>query len=411
MRYAGQHQTCARCHETPQHFMGKGVARNCQAAGGPKVEMCDYILKLWERIGYNPGDFDRGDLSGGDEDDLEAEPAVQQQTGGSFTPPKTTTDPASFSGVRIKSFPEDTQHDDIRNFLIASGLAEQKQESVQIKPNGTVTIMNLTSEECLTLIGVIHHKTHFGIRMFCNGIIPLTPEKPGADDPTAQATRCPPGAADQTMSPTPSAAAQSTGPPFGAAAQATSPPPSAANLTVVPTLNPALPPTTSIQSTMVSPCTSLNQSQLDFGAASVITELDSNLLGNEDLLRRYSLSMRDAPCGSIAGDILHPPNLQHRQSKLLNDIRDMSKKMSDFESAQESLTSSTSDSSSSSDSSDHQQPFQTMNSRKRGYRNKRRNSQTPNKETFMKKSNLSSSSPSLIYSNHVPVPVSPFSQL
>ena len=379
VRYAGQQQTCARCHKTPQHCMGKGVARNCQAAGGPKVELCDYILELWNRIGYNPGDCDRGDLSGGDGDDLDTEPAVQQQTGGTFTPAKTTTDPTSFSGVRIKSFPEDTHHDEIRKFLVASGLAEQKKESMQIKPNGTVTIMNLSSEECLTLIGVIHHKIHFGFRMFCNGIIPLTPEKLDAGGSAAQATRPPLGAADQTpspqtsaaaqatsispstnaqtTSPPPSAAAEATSPPPGTAAQTTCPPPSAtaqaisppqstaaqtaspppsaaahtgstaaqatsaAASTVAPATNLAFHPTTSIYSTMVSPSTSLNQSQLDIGAASVITELDGNLLGNEDLLRRYSLSLRDAPCGSIAGDILHQPNLKHRQSQLLNDIR------------------------------------------------------------------------------------------
>ena len=255
--------------------------------------------------------------------------------------------------------------------------------------------------------------------MFCNGIIPLTPEKPDADGSAAQATRPPPGAADQTTSPPPSAATQATSPPPSAPAQATCPPASTAAQTTCPTPSTNHAGSTAAQttgaaaaavSTMVSPSTSLNQSQLDFGAASVITELDGNLLGSEDLLRRYSLSLRDAPFDSIAGDILHQPHLKHRQSRLLSDIRDMSKKMSDFESAQESLTASTSDSSSSSDSSDHQQPFQTMNSRKRRYRNKRRNSQTPNKETFMKKSNLSSSSPNLICRNLVPVPVSPLSQ-
>ena len=54
LRYAGQQQTCGRCHETPQKCRGRGVARKCEAEGGTRIEFTDYILKLWERIGYTP---------------------------------------------------------------------------------------------------------------------------------------------------------------------------------------------------------------------------------------------------------------------------------------------------------------------------------------------------------------------
>ena len=155
---AGQQQTCARCHETPQYCRGKGIARNCQATGGPKVELADYIAQLWQRIGYNPGDFDAGDLSEVEDDDLESGPAVTQQIGGTFTPPKNTMNPALYSGVKVKPFPEETDHEEIKNFLVVSGLDEQKKESIQIKPGGSVTIMNLTSVECQSLISAIHQK-------------------------------------------------------------------------------------------------------------------------------------------------------------------------------------------------------------------------------------------------------------
>ena len=44
VRYPGQQQTCARCHETPQNCRGGGMARRCEAAGGVKVELSEYIL-------------------------------------------------------------------------------------------------------------------------------------------------------------------------------------------------------------------------------------------------------------------------------------------------------------------------------------------------------------------------------
>ena len=378
VRYAGQQQTCARCHETPQHCRGKGMARNCQAAGGPKVELTEYILKLWQKIGYTPGDID---LPQADQDDFEIEPAVCQQTGGTFTPVKAVVNPELYTGVKIKAFPEGTDHGAILEFLMTSGLAEEKKEGVQFKSKGAVTIMNLTSTECVSLISVIHHKVHFGQKLYCNGVIPFTPEKTEATVPVL-------------------ATSTSTAPLVTSASDSTVPAVSAPQFNPIPAQ-----PTTSLltsgdSTTKVivnsagspkSPTSSLNQTQLDFGAASVIAELDSNLLANEDLVRRHSISLRDLlPAGSIADEIIHHNLLKHRSHKLLDDIRDMSKKMSDFESARESLTDSSSDESIINPPAP-EIAFETMNSRRRKYRNKRKNSQTPNKETFLKKSHQSSS--------------------
>ena len=45
-----------------------------------------------------------------------------------------------------------------------------------------MTIKNLTSEESALLIEAIHGKNHFDRRLFCNGLIPLTPEKAEQSD-------------------------------------------------------------------------------------------------------------------------------------------------------------------------------------------------------------------------------------
>ena len=377
VRYAGQQQTCARCHGTPQHCLGKGIARNCQAAGGQKVELTDYILNLWERIGYSPQDFEAGDLAQSDDEHGEVGPVIYQQTGGNFTPPKTNIDTTQYSGVKVKSFPVDADHEDIRTFLVASGLPKDKKDNALIKADGSVTIMNLTSEECLSLIKVIHHNIHYGHRMFCNGVIALTPEKAATSDIPANkpVTSSPHSNSELTTNSSDSASLTPV----------TADDKSKEDTEIVPPL-PVNP--TSIPSPAKSP----NQSFLDLGAASVITQLDDQFLGNVDFVRRRSLSMRDVHPGSIADEILQHISLKERSNKLLSDIKDMSKKMSDFESAQESLSASSSEESEPLPTLDL--PFQTMNQKKKKYRNKRKNSQTPNKETFLKKSNMSAS-PSL----------------
>ena len=58
LRYRGQRQTCARCFETSQNCPGGGVAKKCEAAGGQKVDFSNYILDMWQKINYNPGEVE-----------------------------------------------------------------------------------------------------------------------------------------------------------------------------------------------------------------------------------------------------------------------------------------------------------------------------------------------------------------
>ena len=60
------------------------MARRCEAERGPKVEFIDYIYKLWEQIGYNPGQVELVE-------EINEEHSVQD--GGLFTPIKLPTDP------------------------------------------------------------------------------------------------------------------------------------------------------------------------------------------------------------------------------------------------------------------------------------------------------------------------------
>ena len=58
-----------------------------------------------------------------------------------------------------------------------SGLPEEKREGIEISNNGSVTIKSLDTSQCSAMIHSIHGKKHFGKKLFCNGYVPLTPEK------------------------------------------------------------------------------------------------------------------------------------------------------------------------------------------------------------------------------------------
>ena len=184
VRYSGQLQTCARCHETARTCRGKGMARRCEAAGGQKVEFSDYILNLWKEIGYSPENVELADL----DDDAELDSLIQQE-GGKFTPVKAPPiDPEKFAGVSLKTFPKDADHCEIVELLLVSGLPATKMDEILIKPNGVVIVKNLTSETCKSMISALHNQKHYGRNLFCNGIVPLTPEKLPDQDPLTIST-------------------------------------------------------------------------------------------------------------------------------------------------------------------------------------------------------------------------------
>ena len=181
IRYPGQLQTCARCYETARTCRGGAIARKCEALSGPKVEFSDYIIALWNKIDYIPGAIEMAAVYD-DCGETEDAQGLVTQVGGLFSPDMRRSEPEKFGGVNIKQFPKDTDSGDIMEFLVNSGLPDSAKETVLIKPNGIVTINGLENEVCLALIKNIHQIINFGKKLYCNGIIPLTPEKPETKD-------------------------------------------------------------------------------------------------------------------------------------------------------------------------------------------------------------------------------------
>jgi len=95
-----------------------------------------------------------------------------------FTPKKVQSFPLEkFTGLSINNIPKDTDHGHILEFLVKNGLPEDKKEAVQINNNGSIMINDLDSYIIEYLTDSIHGKVNFGRKIYCNGVLPLTPQK------------------------------------------------------------------------------------------------------------------------------------------------------------------------------------------------------------------------------------------
>ena len=408
IRYPGQLQTCARCYESARTCKGRGIARRCEAELGPRVDFSDYILKLWNEIGYSPENVQLGDLN--DDVDENQDDQLLHQEGGRFTPPKLpTSDTDKFTGVSIKSFSKETDKCQIIELLLASGLQAENMNDVEVKPNGTVFVKNINGSLCSILINNLHNQRHLGRKLFCNGIVPLTPEKvspivstaaePGSSVSPTVAPRVTIPATESTSA-TNSPITTATAPPTPLAPAGSNASPSSVS-TVTPTQVHSGPKMSSAISTdsssHLSPPSSVssspfpppNQSLLDIGAN---TEFQQYLVNNEQwidkVVRRHSVSHMTPAPGSSAADNLQASSAKDpKLSKSSLEIKEMAIRLSELESSQ----------SSGEDDielvGNDEAEFQTMNERKRGWKKKRKLSSTPIKETFLKKVNQNPTPP------------------
>ena len=156
LKYPGQHQTCGNCHETPRKCKGGGIAKKCKAEGGVRVDFTDYILALWQKIGYSPQNISLPD-------DIETESENQVEF---FTPAKTKACEQVFAGVNVRQFPKDYDQGEVIEFLCRNGLPEKNRDDIIFKQNGSVTVTNLDDETSKKLIQAVHGKQNIGRKLY-----------------------------------------------------------------------------------------------------------------------------------------------------------------------------------------------------------------------------------------------------
>ena len=360
MKYPGQQQTCARCLEPASKCKGKGLARKCELEGGLKADFTDYILDLWGKIGYSPSAQLVSDVN--DEHEFDA---VNQQDGGVFTPPKISSDSESFKGVSIKGIPKDTDQAQVIELLVESGLASTNTEKIKFSNNGSVQIRDLENSESLKLIEALHGKRFFERKIFCNGLIPLTPEKTSTDTESSYSPVVPPATIINKL--VPQAETSESGEPLETSNDKNKPIPPLLTVSSSGTSKP-LPPTTR----ELAPSAAVETWNNEPSDWSVIT--------NEEVARRHSISLsgRTPPRNSLAKELLasQDPILKPRNNTLMASIKDIQDVLSDFNSCNSTLDPS-------STSSDE---IAAVREEKNGKR-KKKSKKLLNRDQFLKKPN------------------------
>ena len=371
LRYQGQQQTCGRCHETSQKCKGKGIAKRCESEGGIRIEFADHILALWERIGYAPPS---GEVT------IEVGEDQVEEVVDSFSPAKVNRDEDRYAGVTIRQLPIGVDPGEVIEFLCENGLPDKSKENVTIGANGVVTIQNLDNLTSRTLIEAVHGKVHFGKKLFCNGLIPLTPQKPVLTNSINSQEQCAPPSSPGTSACVPPCGSPRAPP--GA--------PASAQHDVRPKDFITALPETSVKPTALPPAPVRSPSFV--AAVQTFESYDKRTLVtqpcDEVFVRRHSLSLsnRTPPRASIAGEILGSgPDSLLRAKTALKELKGITDQLSEFGSCLSNSSSSSSDETSVGESEIG--GFKTMNERKRNKKKKRKLQVTPDKDSFLKKPN------------------------
>ena len=275
-----------------------------------------------------------------------------------------------FNGVSIKQFPKDTDHGAVIEFIIQCGLPAGKADNITINSRGTAVVRNLENSECLLLIEAIHGKRNFDKKLYCNGIVPLTPEKIGDSGPGHTEASGSPSADSSELATSSSRQSESSALPALIDPDHSKQPVNKESLPVMPDFESSKPDNFSSVS-----------------AADIFRDIFTD---NRDIVRRHSLSIidRSPPVNSLAAEILASRStLSSLASKsILPNIADIQDTLSDFNSCIES----TGESSEDEEDFLKKKPFDTantLNDKKRQKRLKRKLNLTPGREDFLKKPN------------------------
>ena len=184
--YRGNVKTCGRCHGTPRMCLGKGIAKDCQEAGGDRVHLTEHMKRIWQDIGFNPSSFE---LPHGEENDDEKDQPIAETDRfqrEEKKAPVNEADRVRFIGLTIANINLDVNDEDIRQFVADYVSNEIEADTINIvreKKKAVVSIQqSLTAEIIHAAMAKINFKDckikFFGKPLYCRPLRDMTPEKP-----------------------------------------------------------------------------------------------------------------------------------------------------------------------------------------------------------------------------------------
>ena len=223
---------------------------------------------------------------------------------------------------------------------------------------------NLEPDICETLISALHNQQHFGKKIYCNGLISLTPEKIPECNPVVTER------SSQASTSTASSNCVIQNPDIPIIKE-----------TLANVHAPDLTPLTNIGT-----CADIDnfvKENEEYVRRHSFSDIANFVKENEEFVKRHSLSLRQRtpPRNSVAEEILNSSSID-KAKILLSQVRDMKAKLSEYETCE------------SSDESvilHDEGEFKTVSARKRLLRNKRKKSVSPSKDTMTKKQDTKAS--------------------
>ena len=183
--YRGNEKSCGRCHEQARTCPGRGIARDCDKAGGPRVSLSEHMQRLWADIGFEPTTFA---LPTGDEESGEMDIPISEKERFSRVE-NTQAMPEGlqerFSGIRIANINLELTDEETKKFVIENLNDEIKGSDIEIlrdhkKITATVSC-NLNPKTITEAIARINFndckKKFFDRPLYCRPLRNITPEK------------------------------------------------------------------------------------------------------------------------------------------------------------------------------------------------------------------------------------------
>ena len=143
--YRGNDKTCGRCHQTSRGCPGKGIARECQEAGGGRVNLYDHMRTLWQEIGFQPSSFK---LPGSDDEASEGDKPIEENNTFARNLVKaavTEEEEERYCGMTIANLNRDLDDEGILKFVKENISETIDIENVKINRDQRKTIATITS--------------------------------------------------------------------------------------------------------------------------------------------------------------------------------------------------------------------------------------------------------------------------
>ena len=187
--YRGNTKTCGRCHQSPQHCKGGGIARECQEEGGVRKDLIKHMKDIWAQIDFSPTSFTiperEGEMDdcnyGGDQNILESAYFPRQ-----LNQPSSPLGSDKFTKAKINNFPKEITVKDAISFLtnkVDKNIAEKDVEIVRNELNSQIILGPGPSREVVskTVEVLDFHKTqkqvYEGRKLYAKLLQPLSPVK------------------------------------------------------------------------------------------------------------------------------------------------------------------------------------------------------------------------------------------